>query len=685
MRVAAGPLRRDVNHGRFVIPTVVLSFLLIWSVVPGGLASVIPVAAQTENQFVTAAVAPADALAYTVIPLEPEASQWEQTQGLLERAGLGPTVDQLQAETLGDGSDDAFLLELFLGGEIAVVVMDTAAELLINETVTASGLGAGVPSPEAAGTFSDVTESGFAAVITADSPDFIAASVRTAISDTASSTGVEVQTTEHEGVAIEYVEVAAGSDQTPLATARVDDFVFVAGFPVDLEPLIETSQGIRESLTSLDEFNQVQAVLDEDHLAFGFINPFPSDELRASLGEAGLPVGYIGGQSVPTGFLLAADDLGLRLETVAIGSGGTAPATNLADSNLLAQAPGNVLAFMAGLDLASTGVLDIIGAFVLTASGLVAPDMSAQSLDEQLEAQFAALAQNFGVNPRSEILQQLNGVYGLWFGLDETNGAVSALFASGVDDVRTVAGALAQITLIVQSGGSGELTVVTRPVGDEARVYQIETGDPTIPRVEYGLVDDELVVGLGDAVDNVDQNPESSLDNNERFQSLMADLPEPTAGLIYIDLEQAIPILSAAADDADVEALTDDFEGIPDLDDGDDSGEIIAATVTTGVASPDCASYDSQADAQAAYDAFEAGTFRLDQDFDGVACEDFFGSATPSAPPGTDTTEQPVGEADQAAPTADVISAVTAFGLVAYDEDGNGRTSSILVIAEPED
>ncbi|MDQ3694244.1 MAG: DUF3352 domain-containing protein [Chloroflexota bacterium] len=642
-------------------------------------------AAQTENQFETATVAPADALAYAVVPLDPDAAQWTQTLRLLDRAGLGSTVERLQDEAPGDGSDDPLLLELFLGGELAVVVMDTAAELLISETLRASGFATGDPGSESTDTFSDVTESGFAAVITADSPDFIAASVRTAISDTAASTGVEVQTTEHEGIEVEYVEVAVGSDETPLATARVDDFVLVAGFPVDLEPLIETSQGIREPLTSLDEFNQVQAALVEEHLAFGFINPFPSDDLRASLGEAGLPVGYIGGQSVPTGFLLAADEVGLRLETVAIGSGGTASATTLTDSSLLTQAPGDALAFMAGLDLASTGVLDLIGAFVLTASGLVAPDMSARSLDEQLEAQFSALAQNFGVNPRSEILQQLSGAYGLWFGLDETNGAVSALFASGVDDVRTVAGALAQITLIVQSGGSGELTIVTRPVGDDARVYQIETGDSTIPRVEYGVVDDELVVGLGDAVDNVDQNPESSLADNERFQAIMSVLPEPTAGLVYIDLEQVIPIMSAAADEADVEALTDDIEGMPDQDDGDNSGEGIAATATTGDASPDCASYDSQEDAQAAYDAFEAGTFRLDQDFDGVACEDFFGTATPSAPPGTDTTEQPVGEPDQVEPAADAISAVTAFGLVAYDEDGNSRTSSLLVIAEPDD
>ncbi len=685
MRVAAGPLRRDRDRRRITLPTLVFSLLLSWSLLAGGHATVLPVAAQTENQFETATVAPADALAYAVVPLDPDAAQWTQTLRLLDRAGLGSTVERLQDEAPGDGSDDPLLLELFLGGELAVVVMDTAAELLISETLRASGFATGDPGSESTDTFSDVTESGFAAVITADSPDFIAASVRTAISDTAASTGVEVQTTEHEGIEVEYVEVAVGSDETPLATARVDDFVLVAGFPVDLEPLIETSQGIREPLTSLDEFNQVQAALVEEHLAFGFINPFPSDDLRASLGEAGLPVGYIGGQSVPTGFLLAADEVGLRLETVAIGSGGTASATTLTDSSLLTQAPGDALAFMAGLDLASTGVLDLIGAFVLTASGLVAPDMSARSLDEQLEAQFSALAQNFGVNPRSEILQQLSGAYGLWFGLDETNGAVSALFASGVDDVRTVAGALAQITLIVQSGGSGELTIVTRPVGDDARVYQIETGDSTIPRVEYGVVDDELVVGLGDAVDNVDQNPESSLADNERFQAIMSVLPEPTAGLVYIDLEQVIPIMSAAADEADVEALTDDIEGMPDQDDGDNSGEGIAATATTGDASPDCASYDSQEDAQAAYDAFEAGTFRLDQDFDGVACEDFFGTATPSAPPGTDTTEQPVGEPDQVEPAADAISAVTAFGLVAYDEDGNSRTSSLLVIAEPDD
>ena len=40
--------------------------------------------------------------------------------------------------------------------------------------------------------------------------------------------------------------------------------------------------------------------------------------------------------------------------------------------------------------------------------------------------------------------------------------------------------------------------------------------------------------------------------------------------------------------------------------------------------SDSCANYASQEEAQAAYDAAEPNTFDLDQDFDGIVCEDFF-------------------------------------------------------------
>ena len=92
-------------------------------------------------------------------------------------------------------------------------------------------------------------------------------------------------------------------------------------------------------------------------------------------------------------------------------------------------------------------------------------------------------------------------------------------------------------------------------------------------------------------------------------------------------------------------------------------------------ASESCASYATQEEAQAAYDAAEPDTFDLDQDFDGEVCEDFFAASAET----TGTTD----EASAEAALANVdYSAIKAFASVSYEENGMARSSSILYISE---
>ena len=99
-------------------------------------------------------------------------------------------------------------------------------------------------------------------------------------------------------------------------------------------------------------------------------------------------------------------------------------------------------------------------------------------------------------------------------------------------------------------------------------------------------------------------------------------------------------------------------------------------------ASESCGNYETQEEAQAAYDAAESGTFDLDQDFDGEVCEDYFGSDEAAA----ETDEAASEDADSAGPAdalADVdYSAIKALAFVAYDDGDVQRSSSILYITE---
>jgi hypothetical protein len=133
-----------------------------------------------------------------------------------------------------------------------------------------------------------------------------------------------------------------------------------------------------------------------------------------------------------------------------------------------------------------------------------------------------------------------------------------------------------------------------------------------------------------------------------------------------------MPLLMSAADPAAMDPLTGGGVG------GADIGPAIAPA--GGDAHPDCARYASQAESQAAYDDFAAGSFQLDQDFDGEACEDYFNPRTDVSP----VTEEPVPSETSAAVDLppEALAALTAFGMVAYEEDGNGRTASLLLIEE---
>jgi hypothetical protein len=209
--------------------------------------------------------------------------------------------------------------------------------------------------------------------------------------------------------------------------------------------------------------------------------------------------------------------------------------------------------------------------------------------------------------------------------------------------------------LLVQGAGGGATTVSTRTV-DGSTVNVVETG-PGGPSVEYGVVGDRLLIGVGGGIDS-DAAGGESLADAALFRSVMAELPEERNGTIFVDLTQVIPLTEGLAA-ATEEGAAGDEAAIED-------------------AAENCADYATQAEAQAAYDANDEGTFDLDQDFDGVVCEDFFGTA--SGP--DDAADVDVAEDAADALAAVDLSGIEAFALAAHDEEGMRRSSSILYIAE---
>jgi hypothetical protein len=612
----------------------------------------------TAAEFPTADVAPEDALAYLVFTLDQESEQWALGAELLERAGFGDALADLRDEVLTDEAGNELPLDAFLGGEIAVVVTDEVLSAAAG--VADAGLIGGAVDATPVPADAEPAATGAALVLAARSPDTAFAGIRGSLEDQAAEEGAEVLETDYEGVTIDYAVGGGEEGGTSMAVARVDDHILLAAAPADLEPMIDTSQGTIAPLAEFTPFVDVRASLDEDYLLYGFFNGVAAGDAQAALADTlGPAASGLGGTDRYSGLLIRADDPGFRMETVATPAEGSPlpPAAPNFESELVTQTPGDALFFLSAFDLGATGVLDALGAGLIAlavgevgVTGTPTPDQTAEEL---IAAQYEQAAALLGFNLQTDLFRQFTGEYGLWIASDPDPASITALFASGVADPGTVVNALRQLTLLVQGGGGGVTTVTTRDV-EGAEVNVVDTGDPALPDVEYGVVGGRFLLAVGDAIDAAVEGPSETLADNPQFREVMATLPAERNGTLYVDLAQIVPLLQGLA-----EATAQDEVEIED-------------------ASEDCAAYDTQADAQAAYDAGDEGTFDLDQDFDGEVCEDFFAAATPEA------AAAPPADAVAAVAEAD-YSAIRAFALAAFDEDGDRRSSSILYIAEAGD
>lgn len=620
-------------------------------------AAAVPAAQVTASDYPTASVTPEDALAYFVLELDEESDQWSQAVALVERAGFADTLEQARNDILQDAAGNDVPLDSILGGEAAVVVTSAAIDAIAEAGDPAAMLLDGdeaTPAADTGGGLPDAT--GAALVLDARAPDTAFAALQSALQDQADETGGAVEAIDYDGVTIEYVPGSTADDADPMAVARVDDFVAVAASPTDLEPIIDTGGG-EAALADFGPFQDIQSALADDALLFGFIDGSAAEDAQGALNNLGLPTGLTPSATY-TGIQVRADEPGFRLETIStpVDGGPFPPATATYESDLATRVPADALFFLSGAELGENGILDTIGAGLigLASGGLggtpatPAPD---QDPDAFIAEQYEQAAQLIGVNLQTDLFQQFVGEFGLYMSSEADPATISALFASDVSDPGTVVNALNQIKLLVQGsiGAGGEAT--TRQI-QGSEINTVSAGGPDFPKVEYGVVDDQFVLGVGIAspIDSFVDGNGDSLATDSLYQDVMGTLPTEVNGSLYVSLVQVIPLLQGLAEAEG--AGSDDFS----IEDAD----------------PSCANYDDQALAQEAYDAGEEDTFNLDQDFDGEVCEDFFGAATPEA--GDDSTT--VTDVD--------LSAIRAFGLVAYEEDGFRRASGILLIDEAE-
>ncbi len=251
------------------------------------------------------------------------------------------------------------------------------------------------------------------------------------------------------------------------------------------------------------------------------------------------------------------------------------------------EVPGDSLLFMDGFELGAT-VAPSLDAAALSIAQAAMQDPDASLLipegatdDEKIAAVYEFIGRIISFNPRTQFIDQMTGEWAFALtvrSLTDPSG-VGAVFTSGVNDptqvidattklaayINVVAVGLTfasdnpvQILATTEAGAQTEMVgddltqVITIPIPPSTTGLEFDTpvdqteADEPVPtiRLQWGVVDGRFVYGINEGfTDYVEGTAGGSLADNPRYQAIMAELPEPSNGVYYLDLGQLITLL----------------------------------------------------------------------------------------------------------------------------------------------
>lgn len=598
--------------------------------------------AQTESSL--AGVVPAESVLYMEADLDQSSDQWVQVYALLERAGLSDLAQQQLSITPEQAGQ---LAETFQFTGRAALAFTSPEAFTTQALGDFEGGATDATTNPAALAQSDVPE-GFVVIFQPEDPQGLYEQFQGMVAGEAEEAGTTVETVDYNGTTIEFW-TAVDDTTDPTAIALVGENVVLAVRPADIEPVVDTVNGEVEALSSNEAFTQVRDAFTTPSLSFGYANG--AVIVDQAIAEDPASAQFLESSRAYVGWNAYADENGLRLDTVTVpGEGAMLPNVSAFDPTFAERISADTLFFLNGNDLANSGIFDLFGA-ALQASfsdmsvGIDATPVATPTVDDvytQLESQL-------GFNLKTDLFDQLDGEFGVAVNADQIlsdDPMVDVVFVSEVADETTVSDVASKISFILNSSLGTEATLEERQVTGGA-VTSITIDDETtsgFPVVlEYGVINGELLIGVNGGIDNYLDGSTDTLADDAGFQQTMSVLPqENIVGVQYVNLARLLPMIEEAA---------------------------TAVSGTTSVMDNDaaCGDYTTKEEAQEAYDADPVGLWNLDLDYDGMACEDFFGAvASPSASPVS---------------VSENLNLVS-IGTVSYTDGDLYRSSTILLVGE---
>lgn len=494
-------------------------------------ASAGPAVAQASVRPPLAEAMPADVQAFVSTDFDPESEQYRATTALaasLVFPGAGTTVAsvlQQLAGFIGLIPDDT---RTVLDGQIGIGMMGLeAAET--GDLAELDDLGTVVDSnyaivlhPNKAGAARDIVEEWFAQQVRAR--------------------GVEPERSQAgQIVVLRNPDASMGS--LPIAPTVVvfsGDYIFFGSDYVDMLPFVEATQGTVPVLADSADLERLGAALPTEMLIFGYL---AGAALTHSVTGAFSMYSIASAIEPPIGttaFAIVADEPGLRFEAVSLPVEGTAPngVPAVASPDFAERVPYSTLAMFAGGDLGDSWLMTQVQKAILTALMGAMGGGEVDLSDEGLESQFGMLSMLTGIDFKTDLIDRLQGGYGAaLFDIDAENAlASSAVIASELDDVDRVSIAVTSLGPLLQTAAVGSVSVTTASVADQTvNNVTIVSGGPATT-VQYGVVNDQLMLGLGDGLSVLAEEPVASLADDAEYQAALALLPAEYSSVIYVDV-----------------------------------------------------------------------------------------------------------------------------------------------------
>lgn len=609
-------------------------------------------ASAQESQAGLAAATPADTALFMSVNLDQESDQWGLVYSLLERAGISDLVESeagASTEELGDVAEANNF-----SGSGAIVFSDAESLVSYSSGDFSSAMDTTMTMDPV-----DMTEEipeGFAFIVQPNDADALSSQFVAMTEEEAMAANATVETVDYNGVTITFWESTDPANAPGTATAVVDGTVVLATRASDVEPIIDAAQGNIDNLADAQGFTDVTGRLEADTLMLGYMNldvmltAFQNDpEFMEAVGDLASPDEIEAGKG-HVGWAVYASDAGFHMDAVVVPND-TSTLNEVSEftPSMASKMPADIMIFSGSNDLYSTGVSDMLGSLFQTALGEPGLDGTAPAATPTMEETWAMFEQQLGFNPDSDLLAKLDGEFAVFLGVQDLESGMpnpEFLFVSETSDAAGLQQTADTISNMVEMMNDGTYEVSTRSVdGGDLTVITLDpstTGG--LPMVlEYGVVNDELVIGLNGAIDKYLDPATEKLADDANFQNTMDLLPsENVTNQSYINIEgQVMPLL-------------------------DWFSTMLMGSMSTLDNHEECANYATQAEAQEAYDADPGELWLLDMDFDGEACEDFFNESSAAASPESITSGINI-------PSA---------GSVTWVDGDAAYTSSILVIGD---